>query len=93
MTDYADLIYRLGQRYSRELRAVPRGVFPRFSGQLCDLGIDPLLLPQVEGEYTIAFTDSRTNHTLHVYIEAGGYTVQGAAGLHQWGVQADVWQG
>ena len=90
---YADLIYRLGKRYSQERQRNPDVEFPFFSGEIANL-VDPATLPELQGEYVIAYNDGQgANHLVHVYFEQGTYEAEGMPMISDaFGMSADVGQ-
>ena len=92
---YADLIYRIGKRYSQE-RARTGIEFPFFSGMIAHL-VDPdtlAALPDLQGEYVIAYHDGQgANHLVHMYFEGGTFEAEGMPMLSDaFGMSADVGQ-
>lgn len=77
---YAELVYRLGKRYSKERESNPAVEFPFFTGQIADLVDATTLenLPELQGEYVIAYNNGRgANHLIHVYFEQGTFEAEG----------------
>ena len=77
---YADLVYRIGKRYSKEREANPDKEYPYFSGQISELVSVEVLeqLPELQGEYMIAYNDGKgIKHLIRVYFEAGTFEAEG----------------
>jgi hypothetical protein len=90
---YAELIYRLGKRYSQERQRDPNVEFPFFSGEIADLVDQATLaeLPELQGEHVIAYSDGQASHLIHVYFEQGSYEAEGMPMLsNAFGMSADV---
>jgi hypothetical protein len=77
---YADLVYRIGKRYSKEREQTPHVEFPYFCGQISELLSPEVLqaLPELQGEYMIAYNDGKgTQHLIRVYFEDGIFEAEG----------------